>query len=411
MQTYLVGGAVRDGLLNYPVSERDWVVVGARPGELLDRGFQQVGKDFPVFLHPRTREEYALARTERKRGHGYTGFAVHCDPAVTLEEDLLRRDLTINAMAQRANGEIIDPYGGQRDLAGRVLRHVSPAFVEDPLRVLRVARFAARYAHLGFGVAPETRALMAQIVAAGELQHLSTERVWVEMERALGERDPDVFVAVLRDCGALADLLPEVEALFGVPQTVTHHPEIDSGVHTLMALQQAAALSTDTAVRFAALVHDLGKATTPRDELPRHIAHEHRGVALVRQLCQRLKVPNRHRDLALAVCEYHLQCHRARELRGKTVLKLLRATGALRQGGELEPFLLACEADARGRKGLEHRPYPQANYLRRALAVVREVSAERFQEQGITGKALGEAIAREQARRLDVLRAKEKPGG
>ncbi|GAB3282196.1 multifunctional CCA addition/repair protein [Parahaliea aestuarii] len=404
MQTYLVGGAVRDALLDYPVTERDWVVVGARPEEMLDQGYQQVGKDFPVFLHPRTKEEYALARTERKQGHGYTGFAVHCDPAVTLEEDLLRRDLTINAMAQTAEGEIVDPYGGQQDLQARLLRHVSPAFTEDPLRVLRVARFAARYAHLGFTVAEETRRLMAEIVDAGELAHLPAERIWVETDRALGERNPEVFIEVLRNCGALAALLPEVDALFGVPQRAEYHPEIDSGIHTLMVLQQAARLSPDTAVRFAALVHDLGKATTPEDVLPRHIAHEHRGVPLVKAVCQRLKVPNRHRDLALSVCEYHLLCHTARGLRGKTLLKLLRNTGALRRPQDFEHFLLACEADARGRKGLEDQPYPQADYLRRAAGAAASVNAADFAGRELQGKALGDAIAAEQIRRLDALR-------
>ena len=364
MKAYLVGGAVRDALLGYPSSENDWVVVGATPADLLAQGFQQVGKDFPVFLHPDTRDEYALARTERKRGHGYTGFAVHCDPAVTLEQDLLRRDLTINAMARSPEGDIIDPYGGQRDLAARVLRHVSDAFVEDPLRVLRTARFAARYAHLGFGVAPETLALMAEIVDQDELAHLPAERIWLEMERALGERDPQVFVQVLRDCGALARLLPELEALFGVPQTETYHPEIDTGVHTLMALQQAALLTPATDVRFALLLHDLGKGTTPRAEWPRHIAHEHRGLKLVERVCQRLKAPGQHRELALKVCEYHTLCHRALALRGKTLLKLLNATDALRRPERFEAFLLACEADARGRKGLEQRDYPQADFLR-----------------------------------------------
>ncbi|WP_116368295.1 multifunctional CCA addition/repair protein [Parahaliea mediterranea] len=404
MQTYLVGGAVRDALLNYPVTERDWVVVGARPQELLDQGYQQVGKDFPVFLHPRTREEYALARTERKQGNGYTGFALHYDPTVTLEEDLQRRDLTINAMAQTPAGDIIDPYGGQQDLQARLLRHVSPAFSEDPLRVLRVARFAARYAHLGFTVAEETRQLMAGIVSSGELAHLPAERIWVETDRALGERNPQVYIQVLRDCGALAALLPEVDALFGVPQRAQYHPEIDSGIHTLMVLQQAGALSEDTAVRFAALVHDVGKGTTPTDVLPRHIAHEHRGVLLVKALCQRLKVPNRHRDLALAVCEYHLLCHTARQLRGKTLLKLLRSTGALRRPAAFEHFLLACEADARGRLGLEDRPYPQGDYLRRAAALAAGVSAANFAGQGLQGKALGDAIAAAQVQRLDALR-------
>ena len=404
MKVYLVGGAVRDALLGYPSSERDWVVVGASPRELLDRGYQQVGRDFPVFLHPETRDEYALARTERKQGHGYTGFAVHCDPAVTLEQDLLRRDLTVNAMARSAEGEIIDPYGGQRDLAARVLRHVSEAFVEDPLRVLRTARFAARYAHLGFSVAPETLALMAEIVDQGELAHLPAERIWVELERALGERDPQVFVQVLRDCGALEALLPEVEALFGVPQTERYHPEIDTGIHTLMALQQAARLTPASDVRFALLVHDLGKGTTPRDEWPRHIAHEQRGLQLVERVCQRLKAPGQYRELALKVCQYHTHCHRALELRGKTLLGLLQATDALRRPERFEAFLLACEADARGRRGLEQCDYPQADYLRRALAAAREVSAADFSAQGLQGKALGDAIASERVRRLEALR-------
>ena len=404
MEIYLVGGAVRDELLGYPVAERDWVVVGARPEDLLDQGYQQVGKDFPVFLHPESKDEYALARTERKSGHGYTGFAVHCDPAVTLEEDLLRRDLTVNAMARDGVGNIIDPYGGQADLAARTLRHVSDAFVEDPLRVLRTARFAARYAHLDFAVAPETIALMADIVSQGELAHLPAERIWVEIERALGERNPEVFIQVLRDCGALEKLLPEVEALFGVLQTAVHHPEVDTGVHTLMALQQAAKLSADTDVRFAVLIHDLGKGTTPEAEWPRHIAHEHRGLKLVKAACARLKTPNRHRELALQVCEYHTHCHRALELRGTTILKLFNATGALRRPERFEAFLLACEADSRGRLGFEDRAYPQADYLRRALTIAREVTAAEFTEQGLEGKALGEAINAERVRRLEALR-------
>ncbi len=404
MKTYLVGGAVRDELLDYPASERDWVVVGARPQDLLDLGYQQVGKDFPVFLHPQSKDEYALARTERKQGHGYTGFAVDCDPSVTLEEDLLRRDLTVNAMARDTDGTIIDPYGGQRDLAARVLRHVSHAFVEDPLRVLRTARFAARYAHLGFGVAPETIALMAEIVSQGELAHLPAERIWIEFDRALGERDPDVFIEVLRDCGALGKLLPELEALFGVPQTEKHHPEIDTGVHTLMCLQQAVKLSSATDVRFAVLIHDLGKGTTPKAEWPRHIAHEHRGVKLVDAVCKRLKAPNQFRDLARKVCQYHTHCHRALELRGKTILKLLTATDALRRPQRFEAFLQACEADARGRLGFEQRDYPQADYLRRALSIAQGVTAAQFAGDGIEGKAIGEAINTERVRLLEALR-------
>jgi tRNA nucleotidyltransferase (CCA-adding enzyme) len=404
MKIYLVGGAVRDALLDYPVAERDWVVVGARPEELLQQGYVQVGKDFPVFLHPRSKEEYALARTERKQGHGYTGFTVQYDPSVTLEEDLSRRDLTINAMAQDADGTIIDPYGGQADLAQRLLRHVSDAFVEDPLRVLRTARFAARYAHLQFTVAPPTLQLMSEIVAQGELAHLPAERVWIEFERALGERHPDVFIQVLRDCGALDKLLPEVEALFGVPQPAAHHPEIDTGVHVLMALQQAAKLSPDTDVRFAVLLHDLGKGTTPSAEWPRHIAHEERGAELVKQACLRLRAPSRHSELAQAVCRYHTLCHRALELRGATIMKLLVATDALRRPDRFEAFLVACEADARGRLGLEQRDYPQADYLRQALRAARGVTAAQLQDRSLSGKTLGDAISAERAKVLEALR-------
>jgi tRNA nucleotidyltransferase (CCA-adding enzyme) len=404
METYLVGGAVRDELLDYPVIERDWVVVGAHPEELLAQGYVQVGKDFPVFLHPETRDEYALARTERKQGHGYTGFTVHCDPDVTLEDDLRRRDLTVNAMARTATGEIIDPYGGRQDLEAGILRHVSEAFVEDPLRVLRTARFAARLAHRGFTVAPETLELMAEIVRQDELAHLPEERIWIEIERALGERNPEIFVQVLRDCGALAHLLPELESLYGVPQTAEHHPEIDTGVHVMMALQQAVRLSPATDVRFAVLLHDLGKGTTPAAEWPRHIAHEQRGVKLVDRVCKRLKAPRAYRDLARLACEYHTHCHRALELRGRTVLKLLQASDALRRPERFEALLLACEADARGRQGFETRDYPQADYLRRALATAQAVTAADFAAEGLQGKALGQAIRDERVRRLEAMR-------
>jgi tRNA nucleotidyltransferase (CCA-adding enzyme) len=404
MKTYLVGGAVRDALLNYPTQEYDWVVVGGTPQELLDAGYQQVGKDFPVFLHPQTKDEYALARTERKQGHGYTGFTVDCAPEITLEEDLLRRDLTINAMARDDRGNIIDPYGGQSDLRERVLRHVSAAFTEDPLRVLRTARFAARYAHLGFTVAPETIALMSSIASAGELEHLPAERLWVETERALSERNPEVFIDVLRTCGALQRLLPELDALFGVPQNPQYHPEVDTGIHTLMALQQAVALGADSATRFAVLLHDLGKGTTPEQELPRHIAHESRGVPLVNAVCERLKSPRRYRDLALKVCEYHLLSHRALELRGKTLLKLLRNTQALRQADQFDAFLLACEADARGRTGLEDRAYPQRSYLLQAAVIARGVTAADFTARGLTGAAIGQAIEQEQIAQLEAHR-------
>jgi len=404
MEVYLVGGAVRDELLNYPVYERDWVVVGSTPEELLALGYQQVGKDFPVFLHPKTHDEYALARTERKKGHGYTGFEVHCDSAVTLTEDLLRRDLTVNAIARDASGNLVDPYGGQKDIEQRVLRHVSDAFVEDPLRVFRTARFAARYAHLGFTVAPETLALMTDIVAQGELAHLPAERIWIELERALRERNPDVFIRVLRACDALKAVLPEIEALFGVPQTAEHHPEIDTGEHVLMALQQAVKLSPDSDVRLAVLLHDLGKGTTPEAEWPRHIAHEHRGAPLVKSVCKRLRAPTKHRDLAIAVCEHHLSSHRAMELRGKTVLKLLNKTGALRSPERFDAFLLACEADARGRLGFEEREYPQADYLREALSIAQTVTAEAFTQAGLEGKAVGEAMNAQRVKSLDALR-------
>ena len=404
MDIYLVGGAVRDTLLNYPVVERDWVVVGAQPAELLRQGYLQVGKDFPVFLHPQTKDEYALARTERKQGHGYTGFAVDCDPSITLEEDLLRRDLTINAMAMDKDDNIVDPYGGEADLTKRVLRHVSDAYAEDPLRVLRTARFAARYAHLQFTVAPETMSLMSDIVCQGELAYLPAERVWVELEKALGERNPEVFIQILRDCGALEKLLPEVDALFGVPQPAKHHPEIDTGIHMLMALQQAAALSADTDIHFALLLHDLGKGATAPTEWPRHIAHEQLGDKLVKQVCERLRAPRRYSELARTVCQYHTHCHRALELRGKTLLMLLTATDALRRPDRFEAFLLACEADARGRLGLEDRSYPQANYLRKALAAAQSVSAAQFQSLALTGKTLGDAIASERARVLEQLR-------
>jgi tRNA nucleotidyltransferase (CCA-adding enzyme) len=404
MDVYLVGGAVRDKLLNFPVIEKDWVVVGATPEMLLAKGYQQVGKDFPVFLHPESKEEYALARTERKRGKGYTGFEVHADTSVTLEEDLRRRDLTINAIAQDGDGNLIDPYNGQADLENKVLRHVSAAFVEDPLRVLRTARFAARYAHLGFTVASETVALMREIVDNDELAHLPSERLWTELNKALGERQPEVFIEVLRDCGALAHLLPEVDALFGVPQPEQHHPEIDTGVHVLMALRESVKMQSNTRVRFAVLMHDLGKATTPADILPRHLQHEERGIALVENVCDRLRVPNNFRELALKVCKLHTLCHRAMELRGSTINKMLTGMDAFRRPERLEEFLQACEADARGRLGLEDRDYPQADYLRNALKTAASVQARDFQDKNLLGKELGEAIRSERSRLLEAQR-------
>ena len=392
MQIHLVGGAVRDQLLGRPVSERDWVVVGAAPEQMLAQGFRPVGRDFPVFLHPDTGEEYALARTERKQGHGYHGFAFDAAPGVTLEEDLARRDLTINAMALAPDGRLTDPYGGQRDLQARLLRHVSPAFVEDPLRVLRVARFAARYRGLGFRIAPETLALMRRIAGDGELQHLVPERVWKETERALMEDAPQVYIQTLRECGALAVLLPELDALFGVPQAPRHHPEIDSGVHTLLALAHAAGTGASSAVRWAVLLHDLGKGLTPSGEWPRHIAHEPRSARLARQVSARLKVPREHAELAALVAEYHTHSHRALELRSSTLLKLLEALDHFRRPGRLEDFLAACEADARGRTGLELRPYRQAALIRRAAEAARRVEARPLAERGLAGEALGKAI-------------------
>jgi len=365
METYLVGGSLRDELLGLPVNERDWVVVGATPDELTALGFKPVGRDFPVFLHPRTGEEHALARTERKTAPGYRGFVVHSAPDVTLEQDLERRDLTINAIARDASGTLIDPYGGRRDLDARVLRHVSAAFVEDPVRILRVARFAARFAGLGFRIAPDTLELMRRMVKNGECGALVAERVWAETEKALGTEQPQVYFQVLRDCGALAVVFPEIERLFGVPQPERWHPEIDTGVHTFMVLEQAARLSGDPRVRFAALVHDLGKGVTPAEEWPRHPGHEEHSVDLLEAMSERLRFPRDYLELGRLVARFHGQCHRLAELRDATVLKLLEGVDALRRPARLEQFLLACEADARGRGGFENRPYPQADELRR----------------------------------------------
>jgi tRNA nucleotidyltransferase (CCA-adding enzyme) len=405
MQIYLVGGAVRDELLGLPARERDWVVVGARPEELLAQGFKPVGKDFPVFLHPQTGEEYALARTERKTGPGYRGFETLFSPDVTLEQDLERRDLTINAIAKDPDGgALVDPFGGQRDLRDRSLRHVSPAFVEDPVRVLRVARFAARFAPLGFTVAPETVEVMRQIAARGELDALVSERVWQETQRALELPAPARFFEVLRAADALPKIFPELHALFGVPQPERWHPEIDSGVHTLMVLEQAAKLSDDPIVRFAALTHDLGKGTTPPEEWPRHIAHEQRGVALVEALCDRLRIPNAYRKLAVLVSRYHLEAHRVEELRTGTLLDLLEHTDAFRRPARFEQFVLACEADARGRKGLENRDYPQAEHLRRARAAAAGVTLEPAERDGLNGQQIAEKLRRARLAALAELR-------
>jgi tRNA nucleotidyltransferase (CCA-adding enzyme) len=395
MRIYLVGGAVRDKLLGRPEGDRDYVVTGARPEDLLALGYRPVGRDFPVFLHPRTGEEYALARTERKSGRGYHGFVFQADPAVTLEQDLARRDLSINAIAEDEHGTLIDPYGGVHDIAARVLRHVSAAFVEDPVRLLRVARFAARFAPLGFTVADETMALLRQMVAEGEVDHLVPERVWAETRKALAEAQPSAFLRVLRRCGALRALYPEVDALYGVPQRAEFHPEIDTGVHVEMVLDAAAAIAPgDDLVGFCALTHDLGKALTPAAEWPRHIGHEQLGVAPLRALAARLKVPAEHAALAELVCREHLHVHRALELRPATVLKLLAALDALRRPERLEPFLAACLADQRGRLGHEHDDYPQAAYLRRARDAAAAVTAAPFVAQGLQGPAIGAAMER-----------------
>ena len=405
MKTYLVGGAVRDKLLGYPFHEKDWVVVGATPEQMERLGYIAVGKDFPVFLHPVTKEEYALARTERKTGRGYTGFSFYCGEEVTLEDDLVRRDLTINAMAEDDQGNIIDPYGGRRDLAEKKLRHVSNAFLEDPVRILRVARFVARYAPLGFTLAEETLSMMKEMVANGEVDHLVPERVWKEMQRALGEAAPDVFIQTLRDCGALARLLPEVDKLFGVPQTASYHPEIDTGVHTLMSLQQAAKLTDSTCVRFAVLLHDLGKGTTPVAEWPRHIAHEERSIHLARKLCERIAAPKEYKELALALAQWHTHCHRALELKPVTLLKVLQMTDAFRRPERFEQFLIGCEADARGRTGFENRAYPQAEYFKKALQVCQQIDATDISERGFTGKEFGDEINRLRLEKIATLKA------
>ncbi|MHA3982536.1 UNVERIFIED_CONTAM: cca [Trichonephila clavipes] len=391
MQVYLVGGAVRDHLLGHPYHEKDYVVVGATPEQLLAEGYQPVGKDFPVFLHPKTKEEYALARTERKSGVGYHGFQFFTDTTVKLEEDLIRRDLTINAMAMDENGTVYDPYGGQQDLERKILRHVSDAFIEDPLRVLRVARFAARYAAYGFKIADETIQLMKNIAKTGELDALTPERVWKETSRALMEDQADVYFQTLKECDALKILFPEIDALFGVPQRPEYHPEIDCGIHTLMALKEACKANYALEVRFAVLVHDLGKALTPVAELPRHIMHEERGLKPVTDVCDRLKVPTLLKNLALIVCKEHLKCHQAKNLKPGTLWRLLQRLDVLRKPEKVEAFVQACACDARGRLGLETRPYPQAKYILDAMEIVRNIRAQDLPSD-IQGAEIGEML-------------------
>ncbi|MGJ4804805.1 multifunctional CCA addition/repair protein [Luteimonas sp. SDU82] len=406
MRTYLVGGAVRDRLLGQPPGDRDWVVVGETPESMLAAGFRPVGRDFPVFLHPRTGEEHALARTERKSARGHRGFVVHADPSVTLEQDLVRRDFTINAIAQDDGGELVDPFGGAKDIEARVLRHVGPAFVEDPLRVLRAARFMARLAPLGFRVAPETMALMRQMADSGELDTLVAERVWQELCKALQAKQPSAFLRTLRGAGALAAVLPEVDALYGVPQRAEYHPEVDTGTHQELVSDMAASLAPgDAMIGFAALTHDLGKALTPAHVLPRHIGHEQAGVAPLRALCERLKVPLEHRELAIIACREHLNVHRLRELRDSTVHDLLQRCDAFRKPARIPKLALVCEADKRGRLGLQDEPYPQGQELQRLHAAALAVNARDIVHEGMDGPQIGQALRKARVRAIQAARA------
>ena len=386
MQIFLVGGAVRDKLLKLDSKDKDWVVVGSSPSEMISKGFSQVGIDFPVFLHPNTHEEYALARTERKKGQGYTGFVCDTSESVSLEEDLIRRDLTINAIAQADDGSLIDPYKGQQDLEQRILRHVSPAFIEDPLRVLRVARFAARFHHLGFSIAPETLELMKTITKAGELDHLVSERVCQETTRALGEKSPDIYFSVLRETGALKVLFPELDALFGIPQPEKYHPEIDCGIHSLMVLQQATRLSKDPSIRFASLVHDLGKALTDKEKWPHHYGHERLGLKPIKALCKRIRIPNNYKDLSLLVSEFHTHIHKALELKPQTALKVLKQCDAFRRPERFHDILTCAKADSRGRTGFENIDYPQADYFRELLKNTQTIQIKHLLDKGYKGK-------------------------
>ncbi len=404
LKIFLVGGAVRDELLSVPCTERDWVVIGSSESEMLALGFRKVGKDFPVFIHPDTGEEYALARTERKTAKGYYGFKCDFSPNITLEEDLMRRDLTINAIAKDLNGKIVDPFCGQQDLQNRVLRHVSGAFVEDPIRVLRVARFAAKLANFGFKVAPETIKLMRTIVDNRELEHVTPERVWKEIEKTLVTNAPQEFFLVLRECNALAKIFPELDRLWGIPQSIKWHPEVDTGLHTILALQQAVKLSNDPKIRFAVLCHDLGKGLTEAEILPSHYGHEQLGVGLIDNWCDQYKVPNSYRSLAVKVAAWHLHSHTVLELKPKTILKLFLALDAFRQPKNLQDFLLACRADSLGRKDRENNDYLQAEFLNKIFIEIKKITAKQFIEQGITGKQVGDAIHAAQIKLIKELK-------
>jgi len=409
METYLVGGAVRDTLLGRPVNERDWVVIGETPETMVKHGFRPVGKDFPVFLHPQSNDEYALARTERKTAPGYRGFTIHADPDVSLQQDLIRRDLTINAMALTPDGQLIDPYGGLQDLQNRIFRHVSPAFAEDPVRILRVARFAARYQSLGFTLADETNQLMQTMVVAGEVDALVPERVWAELSKALAEPTPSAFFYTLKNCGALAKIFPEINDLFGVPQPEQYHPEIDTGLHCMMALEQSVLLSESTEVRFAALMHDLGKAISPKDNLPHHYGHETKGLPILNRLCHRLRIPNAYKALAMHVMEYHTHCHRIKELRATTLTDALAAIGAFKPNNTIDWFVLACEADAKGRTGWEQKPYPQATLFKQAALAGAAVATETVLNSGLQGAEIGEAIRQLRIKAVDNVIKSYKP--
>jgi len=414
MEIYLVGGAVRDKLLGLKIKDRDWLVVGATPDEMKQQHYSQVGADFPVFLHPKTKEEYALARTERKQGHGYQGFECHASPEVTLEEDLLRRDLSINAMAMDSNEQVIDPFNGQADLKSKTLRHVSKAFTEDPLRILRVARFAARFEPLGFHIANETLQLMQAMDKAGETKHLVSERIWQETERALAEDSAWIFFETLKKTGSLQTLFPEIHRLFGIPQVEKYHPEIDCGVHAFMSLKAACKLSQDPSVRFASLIHDLGKALSPKDNLPHHYGHEQKGLKPIKQLCQRLKLPNEYRDLALNVSEFHTHVHKVYELKSATILKVLKQCDAFRRPERFKQMLLCCEADAKGRTGFEDTQYPQAQFFLEALKRTQAVSVGTLIKQRLiqqetlkersAGKEIGLKIDLERKARIQLLK-------